>query len=47
MAKAVSLIFLFALTACSGVTQGPRPSDPCSAGETTIACQDYRYSHGP
>ena len=45
MAKAIGLIFLLALTACSGVPQSRTTPDPCQAsGETSIACQDYRYS---
>ena len=48
MAKAVGLILLLALTACSGMPPAQYTHDPCrTSGETSIACQDFRYSHGP
>ena len=47
MAKVFGLIFLLALTACSGMPPPQYSDDPCKGGETTIACQDFRYSRGP
>jgi hypothetical protein len=43
MAKAISLIFLLALTACSGVPQGQYTTTPCTGNEASKECQAYRY----
>jgi len=47
MTRAIGLIFVLALTACTTMPAARYSDDPCRAGETTIACQDFRYSHGP
>lgn len=43
MAKALSLILLLALVACSGVPQGQYSSSACSTNPRGYDCQVERY----
>ena len=48
MAKAIGLIFVLALTACATTPAARYSDDPCrTQGETSIACQDWRYARAP
>jgi hypothetical protein len=48
MAKAIGLIVVLALSACSGMPPAQFSDDPCrTLGETSIPCQDYRYARAP
>lgn len=47
MVKALSLILLLALSACSGVPQGQYSSSPCASSQSSHDCQVHRYMNAP
>lgn len=47
MAKTLSLIFLLALTACSGAPPRLYASSPCSASPSGYECQILQYQTAP
>jgi uncharacterized lipoprotein YmbA len=47
MVKALSLILLLVLSACSGVPQGQYSSLPCASNQSSYDCQVLRYMNAP
>jgi hypothetical protein len=43
MVRALSVVLLLGLAACSGIPESQYTVSPCSTGEASYACQVERY----